>query len=223
MTSDESMRMTGLTGSAGKITWSGRVAAVQPRIRLARSFDERSHGYLGYVLRIDGACGGEASEFLVAVGEAAHKKHRFQTGMELIGCSVPVEDPRKETAALYKTSGIKIVKNAEGETPAGPPFLGVPPDLETYRARGHRRLDTRTYDTKCTTCIWGCRMPVEMIIDRWNPSQKRYRFETFCYGPKSCPLYRAGAARKVPGRKGMSYTEEDWVDEDATSHRGPDD
>jgi hypothetical protein len=49
------------------------------------------------------------------------------------------------------------------------------------------------------------------------------RFETFCYGPKSCQLYRAGATRKVPGRKGMSYTEEDWVDEDATSHRGPDD
>jgi hypothetical protein len=24
-------------------------------------------------------------------------------------------------------------------------------------------------------------------------------------------------------QKGMSYTEEDWVDEDATSHRGPDD
>ena len=63
-------------------------------------------------------------------------------------------------------------------------------------------------------------MPVEMIIDHWNPSQKRYRFETFCYGPKSCFLYRA--TRKVPGRKGMSYTEEDWVDEDATSHREPD-
>jgi hypothetical protein len=25
------------------------------------------------------------------------------------------------------------------------------------------------------------------------------------------------------GRKGMSYTEEDWIDEDATSHREPDD
>ena len=35
--------------------------------------------------------------------------------------------------------------------------------------------------------------------------------------------YRPGPTRKVPGRKGMSYTEEDWVDEDATSHRGPDD
>jgi hypothetical protein len=67
------------------------------------------------------------------------------------------------------------------------------------------------------------RMPVEIIIDQWNPSKKRYRQETFCYGPKSCAFYRAGAVRKVPGRKGMSYTEEDWVDEDATSHRGPDD
>jgi hypothetical protein len=56
-----------------------------------------------------------------------------------------------------------------------------------------------------------------------NSSKKQCRFETFCYGPKSCPFYRAGSARKVPGRKGMSYTEEDWVDEDATSHRGPDD
>lgn len=209
--------------TGGKVQWSGRVAAVQPRIRLMRSFDERSHSYLGYVLRIDGTCGGEAGEFLIAVGEAAHEKHRFQTGMELAGSSVPVEDPRKETAALYKTSGLNVVKNPEGETSARPPFHGVPPDLETYRARGHRRLDARTYDTKCATCIRGCRMPVEMIIDQWNPSKKQYRFETFCYGPKNCSLHRPGPVRKVPGRKGMSYTEEDWVDEDATAHRGPDD
>jgi len=70
--------------------------------------------------------------------------------------------------------------------------------------------------------MWACRMPVEMIVDHWNPSKKRYRFETFCYGPQSCSFYRSGPTRKVPGRKGMSYTEEDWVDEDATSHRGPD-
>lgn len=143
--------------------------------------------------------------------------------MELSGSSVPVDDLRKETAALYKTSGIKIVHDAEELPLAGPPFHGVPPDLATYQARGHRRLDARTYDTQCTSCIWGCRMPVEMIIDQWNPVKKRYRFETFCYGPKSCARYRPGPARKVPGRKGMSYTEEDWVDEDATAHRGPDD
>jgi hypothetical protein len=34
--------------------------------------------------------------------------------------------------------------------------------------------------------------------------------------------YRSGPERKVPGRHGMSYTEEDWVDDEATSRRGPD-
>jgi hypothetical protein len=43
--------------------------------------------------------------------------------------------------------------------------------------------------------------------------------ETFCYGPKSCSFYKAGPMRKVPGRKGMVWEEEDWVDEDATAHR----
>jgi hypothetical protein len=143
--------------------------------------------------------------------------------LELRGESDQVSDPRLEVAGFYKTSRLKVLKNSEGDPPAGPPFQGVPPDLPTYRARGHRRLDARTYESKCITCIWGCRMPVELTIDHWNPSQKRYRFETFCYGPKSCPLYRPGPTRKVPGRKGMSWTEEDWVDEDATSHRGPDD
>ncbi len=47
---------------------------------------------------------------------------------------------------------------------------------------------------------------------------KKCRFSTMSPRPS-----RAGATRKVPGRKGMSYTEEDWVDEDATSHREPDD
>lgn len=149
--------MTGPRESSEKAAWSGRVVVVQPRIRLTRSFDERSHIYLGYVLRIDGICGGEVGEFLIAVGEGTHDKHRFQAGMEIKGQSVSADDPRKETAAFYKTSGIKVVKDAECETPAGPPFHGVRPDPETYRDRGHRRLDARTYDTKCRSCIWGCR------------------------------------------------------------------
>ena len=64
-------------------------------------------------------------------------------------------------------------------------------------------------------------MPVELLIDPWNPSY-RHRFETFCYGPKNCMSYKAGAPRKVPGRKGMTWVEEDWVDEEETAHRGPD-
>ena len=65
-------------------------------------------------------------------------------------------------------------------------------------------------------------MPVEIIVDHWNPSVKRYRVETFCYGPKTCRLYSAGATRKVPGRTGMMYEEEDWIDEELTAHRAPD-
>ena len=70
--------------------------------------------------------------------------------------------------------------------------------------------------------MWGCHMEVEMIIDQRNRTKRRYRTETFCYGPRSCPLYRSGPPRKVPGRNGMTYTEEDWVDEEATSRRNPD-
>ena len=62
------------------------------------------------------------------------------------------------------------------------PWHDVPPPLTVYRERGHRRLSVKTYGSKCETCMWGCRMAVEMIIDHWNPDQRRYRTETFCYG-----------------------------------------
>ena len=66
-------------------------------------------------------------------------------------------------------------------------------------------------------------MAVEMTLDQWDPKEKQYRRETFCYGPKSCPKYLAGPVREVPGRNGTTWIEEDWVDEEATAHRGPDD
>jgi len=68
-----------------KIAWSGRIVAVQPRIRLMRSFDERHHSYQGYVLHIDGTCGDEKDEFQVAIGKAAHERHQFRAGMEASG------------------------------------------------------------------------------------------------------------------------------------------
>jgi hypothetical protein len=209
--------------AAAKTSWSGELIGVQARIRLTRSFDQRSHTYQGYLLRVRGIVAGEEREVLVAVGEAAHAEHRFHAGDRVSGEGVPVADPRTEIAELYKVSKLKVIDRGAATTSAGPPWLGVPPPLPVYRERGHRRLDARTYESKCTTCVWGCRMAVEMIIDQWNPSQKRYREETFCYGPLSCRLYKAGPTRKVPGRRGMSWEEEDWVDEEAVRHRGPDD
>jgi len=80
---------------------------IQPRIRLMRSYDETAHSYQGYTLRIEGMCGDMHGEFLIAVGEAAHKKHQFRVGMKVSGVSVPVENPKLEIAEFYKTSQIK--------------------------------------------------------------------------------------------------------------------
>ena len=84
------------------------------------------------------------------------------------------------------------------------------PPLDVYRAHGHRRLDPHTCVTKCGQCPWGLTMVTEIIIDQWNPSKKRWRLETHCYGPRDCPRYRAGSPRKVPGRKPWMV----WVDDD---------
>ena len=181
-----------------KVPWRGTLLAVQPRIRLTRSFDERHHSYLGYVLFLRGTVAGEAREFSVGIGKSAQEKHGFRAGDEALGKAVAAANPEMEPAEFYKASALKVL------------------------ARGHRRLDARTYEAKCRACIWGCRMPVEMILDQWNPQEREHRFETFCYGPKSCSAYRAGPTRKVPGRKGMRWEEEDWVDEEATAQRGAD-
>ena len=206
--------------SCGKLLWQGKVISAQPRIRLLRSFDQRSHSYLGYVLRVEGMIADEEREFIVGIGKGAQAKHEFRVGDVVSGQCEPVEDKRTETAEFYKVSKLKVLERGEEQEGQAAPWLGVPPDLQIYRARGHRRLDARTY--KGSTCIRESEMTVEMIIDHWNPSKKRYRFETFCYGPKSCALYKAGPTRKVPGRQGMVWEEEDWVDEDAVAHRGRD-
>jgi hypothetical protein len=212
-----------MNAAPAKTTWAGKVLAAQPRIRLTRSFDQRSHVHLGYVLRIGGTVNEQAREFTVAVGHGAHDKHLFRIGDQVSGQAVPVADHHLETADYYKVTGLKVLSRGAQVAMSPPPFLGVPPPLTVYRERGHRRLAARTYAAKCATCIWGCEMAVELVIDQWNPSVRRYRRETFCYGPKSCPFYAAGSTRKVPGRKGMIWEEEDWVDEEAVSHRGPDD
>jgi hypothetical protein len=206
-----------------KISWEGRIIGVQPRIRLLRSFDQRNHNYMGYSLLVSGVADGQERELLVGIGKAAQAKHQFKAGDVVRGDACPVLDSRTEVVEFYKTSKLDIIERAGPIATTPPSWIGIPPELEIYRQRGHRRLDARTYAAHCRQCIWGCLMPVEMIIDQWKPDKIQYRTETFCYGPKSCSLYKAGPTRKVPGRKGMTWEEEDWVDEEATAHRGMDD
>ena len=205
-----------------KVSWTGIIISVQPRIRLSRSFDERWHTYLGYMLIIDGEMDGEERRFSVGIGKTAQAKHQFRVGQTVSGNAAPVADPRLEPVDFYRAAKFKVLDAVIPAEDDAPPWHTLAPELDVYRERGHRRLSARTYESACLSCVWGCRMAVEMIVDHWNPGKKRYRTETFCYGPKSCSLYKAGPTRKAPGRKGMSWEEADWVDEDATSHRALD-
>ena len=209
---------------AGKIRWVGELLGVQPRIRLLRSYDERNHNYMGYVLYVRGEADGAAREFTVGVGPGAQAKHAFCAGDRVGGLALPVADARLEPVEFYKVSALELLSRASAAPATAPPWLGVPPTLPEYRARGHRRLDAGTFEARCRNCIWGARMPVELMADNWKPKDLTYRFETFCYGPKSCTLYHAGPTRKAPGRGGedFGYEEEDAVDEAATAHRGAD-
>ena len=116
-----------------KLQFKGIIISIQPRIRLTRSFDESSHGYLGYALKLTGTIAGDEKDFSIGIGKAAHEKHQFKAGEVISGECVPVGDERLE--------------------------------------------------------------PVE--------------------------FYKPGPNRKVDGRSGMVYVEEDWVDEMQTEHREP--
>jgi len=94
-----------------KLSWQGKLIAVQPRIRLLRSFDQRSHSYLGYALRVGGVIDGQEKEFLVGIGKGAQAKHMFRTGDVASGQCLPVQDTRIETVEFYKTSKLKVLEN----------------------------------------------------------------------------------------------------------------
>lgn len=171
-----------------KSTFKGTIISIQPRIRLTRSFDEASHTYLGYAIALEGEINNQHNTFSIGIGEAAHAKHQFKVNDVISGECVPVPDPDLEPTQYYKVSKLKLISQGTiGSTSS--PWELVSPELEVFRERGHRRLATRTYETKCSSCMWGCRMPVEIIIDNWNPrGRKKYRFETFCYCESELPI-----------------------------------
>ncbi len=205
-----------------KIAFRGIIKSIQPRIRLTRSFDEASHTYLGYSIMLDGELGNQQTRFSIGISEAANAKQQLQVNDTISGECLPVLESVKESVDYYKVSKLKVISRGEKGSVSAP-WEMASPELEIYKERGHRRLAARTYDSKCSSCIWGARMPVEIIVDNWNPrGLRKHRFETFCYGPKSCKYYKAGPNRKVEGRHGMVWIEEDWIDEMAVEHRGPD-
>ena len=85
-------------------------------------------------------------KFLVGIGKAAQAKHQFRVGDKVSGRSAPVVNPKIEPVDYYKTAGLKVIQRATAGEQTPPPWHGVPPELEVYRERGHRRLSARTYE-----------------------------------------------------------------------------
>ena len=195
-----------------KSRFEGTIITVKARIRLLRSFDQVNHAYLGYTLVMEAVVDGQEWKNLrVAIGQKSHEKNRFRIGDVISGEALPIENPQKEWADLYKVSNLHIIKRGDPseERPADITG-GISPPLPVYREHGHVRLAPNIYEQKCKRCPWGIVMATEITIDQWNPHKKKWRYETHCYGPRNCPNYKAGKPRTVQGRKpGMI-----WVDED---------
>lgn len=185
-----------------KLSFSGVIKSIQPRICLSRSFDESSHKYLGFNILLDGSVNSVKDTFWIAVGKGAQRKFQFRTGDEIKGKCMQVFSDL-EIADYYKISELKLLKRKLlfPYLSDSPPFIGPAPALEDYREVGCRRLNKRTYEKKCMPCIFACNMPTRIIKDNFKPLETTfYRTETFCYGPISCSLYNAGKPRRVLGR-----------------------
>lgn len=109
-------------GGKDKVLWHGKVISAQPRIRLMRSFDQRTHGYQGYTLTIEGVIGGEERTFKVGIGKGAQAKHQFKAGDVASGRSEAVQDPRSEVVEYYKTSELKAVAGRMEPQGSPPPW-----------------------------------------------------------------------------------------------------
>lgn len=119
-----------------KLTFSGRVTSVQPRIRLTRSFDQRQHEYLGYALGIHGTIGEKnTADFRVGIGEAAQVKHAFQVGDEVTGECEPVADARGEPVEYYKVGKLAVLERSTSPLQQPPPWHGPAPAISVYVRR----------------------------------------------------------------------------------------
>jgi len=136
-------------------------------------------------------------QFSVAISEKQQQTTSFRIGDEASGTGWTKKYPKWEYAEYYRAGALKRVKqNDEPYDDKFPPWLGNLPDMETYEQRGCRVLSKACWKGKCFKCKWATMANVTIEYN-WGVTQK-WRFESFCYGPKSCKLYKRGADPMIP-------------------------
>jgi hypothetical protein len=183
--------------------------------------DNRTHHHLGFNLWLEGEAGGEPGKFIVAISGIQQRKLQFRIGDAAKGTAWPCKHSRHEIADYYRAGSLRVVSRIDEPNEQNPPpFVGTPPPQEIYEARGARMLDSKRWARECMTCMWANKSAVEIEYNFGR--SKRYRSETFCYGPRSCPLYAMGRPRPVPYYDRGSFMDNGGLDECLTGHRAPD-
>lgn len=150
-------------------------------------------------------------------------KGAFKIGDAVEGTAWTKQYEEREFADYYRAGSLKLLSRADEklETTA-PPWIKMPPLMEVYEKRGARLLSKSLWETKCFKCIWANMANVEVQWD-FDKEIKKYRFETFCYGPKSCKFYKMGRARSVPYKNRGSAIDDGYLDELCTEGRDEED
>jgi len=202
-----------------RIRWQGEIHAVQCRVWVWRyRTDNRTHNHLGFNLWVKGQAADHPGKFIVAISDTQQRKLQFRVGDVAKGTGWPCKKAKHEIADFYRAGGLKLrARPDEQAPPEPPPFVGAPPPIEVFESRGARMLDQKQWRRACVRCVWANKSAVEIEYNLGRV--KRYRTETFCYGPKSCPLYEIGPARPVPYYGGLTTTDDGGLDDCLTGHR----
>lgn len=207
-----------------KVEWQGKILSIQPRTNVWRYvLDNRTHSHIGYNLFFEGSVNGIDTRFAVAISEKQQHIGEYRIGDVLKGTAWTKKYPEWEYADYYRAGALKCISESTDthDESGTPPWRITPPDIKTYEWRGARMLSLSNWKGKCFQCVWANMANVTIEYD-WGKSQK-HRFESFCYGPKSCKFYKMGKPRAVPYKgRGSSY-DEGWLDEICTERRDDDD
>jgi len=203
-----------------KIEWRGTVVSIQPRTRVWRYLtDNRTHYHIGFNLFLEGCADDVDKPFVIAISEKQQQTGGFAIGDVIKGTAWTKLCPEREFADYYRAGALRRISREETTARTDPPpWIMPPPDMATYEYRGARMLGKSQWKSKCFQCVWATMSNVEIIWD-FDRKISKYRFESFCYGPKSCKYYKMGKARSVPYRDRGSSLDEGWLDEIITERR----
>ncbi|RCX12089.1 hypothetical protein DFR58_12439 [Anaerobacterium chartisolvens] len=191
--------------TSSKVNWQGKIVSIQPRTRVWRYLtDNRTHYHLGYNFFIEGYSCDSKKQFTVAISEKQQLKGLYRVGDILEGTAWTKKYEEREFADYYKVGSLKLLERVNENFEAlPPPWVMMPPSIQTYEERGARILSKSQWD--------------------FDKDIKKYRFETFCYGPKSCKHYKMGRPRSVPYKNRGSALDDGYLDELCTEGRDDDD